>query len=247
MKAVILCAGIGNRMKPYTEIYQKTMIPLQGKPLLEYILNGIKAAGFNDFIIVVGYLKEQVINYFQDGSKWDVNIEYINQNILNGTGGALLLCEDLINTSHFFLTWGDILVPYSVYKKVYDIYKHEKHDFILVANYLDDPFKGAAVYCVGDFCCDIIEKPPIGRSISNLNNCGVFIFSKEIFEVLKKVKPSERGEIEIPEAICVGIKERNWKVRVLKMEKNQVRGDFGDINVYEQLKEDSNWLNKMIE
>ena len=66
-------------------------------------------------------------------------------------------------------------------------------------------------------------------------------------EVLKKVKPSERGEIEIPEAICVGIKERNWKVRVLKMEKNQVRGDFGDINVYEQLKDDFNWLNKMIE
>jgi len=60
------------------------------------------------------------------------------------------------------------------------------------------------------------------------------------------LKPSERGEIEITEAICFGIKERTWKVRAIKMEKNQSRADFGDIEVYEQLKDDSDWLNKII-
>jgi len=57
LKAVILCAGHGKRMKPYTDTYQKTMLPLHGKPLLEYLINGIAFAGIREFIIVVGYRK----------------------------------------------------------------------------------------------------------------------------------------------------------------------------------------------
>lgn len=242
MKAIILCAGYGKRLRPYTDTYQKTMIPIHGKPLLEYIINGIIDAGIKDLIIVVGYRKEQIINYFQDGSKWHVNIEYIEQKNLNGTGGAVLLCKNSIKDKHFFLTWGDILVPYKIYQQIYDVSKQEKNDFILVANYTDDPYKGGAIYCDGDFCLDYIEKPSKGTSHSNLNNCGIFIFSYEIFDVLKKIKPSERGELEIPDAICYGIKKRNWNVRVIKMEKNEFRADFGDINVYERLKEDKDWL-----
>ena len=218
------------------------MIPLHGKPMLEYLLNGLIYARFQDIIIVVGYRKEQIIDYFQTGKKWGVNIEYIEQKELNGTGGALLLCKDSIANNNFFLTWGDILVPYEVYKKVYDIHRKEKYDFILVANYTKDPHLGAAVFCDDIICKNIVEKPPKGKSGSNLNNCGVFIFSKEIFEVLKSLKPSERGEIEIPKALLKGMHERDWKVRVVKMEKNQFRGDFGDKEKYEQLKDDSSWL-----
>jgi len=167
------------------------MIPLHGKPMLEYILNGLIYAGFQDIILVVGYRKEQIIDYFQNGTKWGVNIEYIEQKELNGTGGALLLCKDSISNNNFFLTWGDILVPYEVYKKVYDIHRKEKYDFILVANYTKDPHLGAAVFCDDIICKNIVEKPQKGMSGSNLNNCGVFIFSKEIFEVLKNLKPSE--------------------------------------------------------
>ena len=104
MKVIILCAGFGNRLHPYTEIYQKTMLPLHGKPSLEYIINGLKSAGFIEFLIVVGYRKEQIIDYFKDGQNWNIKINYIEQNILNGTGGALLLCEDMIKEQHFFLS-----------------------------------------------------------------------------------------------------------------------------------------------
>ena len=72
MKAVILCAGLGKRLKPYTDLYQKTMIRLHGKPLLEYIVNGLIYAGFKNLIIVVGYRKEQIINYFKDGNEWGI-------------------------------------------------------------------------------------------------------------------------------------------------------------------------------
>jgi dTDP-glucose pyrophosphorylase len=242
LKAVILCAGFGKRLKPYTDKYQKSMILVHGKPLLEYIVNGLITAGFKELIIVVGYLKEQVINYFQSGNKWGINIEYIEQTKIDGTGGALLLCQDLINNGHFFLTWGDILVSYNVYKKVVEIFKKENQDFILVTNFTDDPYKGGVVNCEEKYCVEVIEKPLEGKSKSKLNNCGVFIFSKEIFTVLKKLKPSKRGEIELTEAINYGIKNQKWKVRVIKMGKHQFRGDFGDIKVYEQLSRDNNWL-----
>ncbi|MHA2430161.1 MAG: nucleotidyltransferase family protein [Promethearchaeota archaeon] len=242
---MILCAGYGKRLRPYTNIYQKTMLPVHGKPLLEFIIEGLIYAGFRDLIIVVGYQKEQIIRHFQDGTKWGLNIEYVTQKNLNGTGGAVLLCENLIQNQHFFLTWGDILVPHQVYRDVYELYKNESLDFIIVANYMKDPHKGAAIYYDGLYCVNIIEKPKKGKSKSNYNNCGIFILSTDIFEVLKSLNPSKRGEIELPQAINIGIKERNWNVRIFKMEKKQFRGDFGDKNIYKQLKSDSSWLNKI--
>ncbi|MFX0043024.1 MAG: nucleotidyltransferase family protein [Candidatus Hodarchaeota archaeon] len=243
LKAIILCAGYGTRMKPYTETYQKTMIPIHGKPLLEYLIEGIKLTGFKDFIIVVGYNKEQIIDYFQEGKKWEINIEYIEQHNLNGTGGALLLCENSIIDQHFFLTWGDTLVGYDVYREVYEVFKKENPDFILVTNYVDDPYKGAAVYCEGNYCSSIIEKPSKGTSTTNLNNAGVFILSREIFSVLKKLHPSKRGEIEVPDAIQFGMKERGWKFRVVRIKRDQFYGDFGDFKKYEEFSTNSSWLN----
>ena len=246
MKAVILSAGLGKRLRPFTESYQKSMILIHGKPLLEYIINGLIYAGFKNLIIVVGYRKEQIINYFMDGNKWGIKIEYIEQKKLNGTGGAVLLCEDLIQDPHFFLTWGDILVPYKIYKEIFDTFKKERQNFFLVTNYTGDPYKGGAVYCKDDYLLDIVEKPPKGKSKSNLNNCGIFIFSTEIFKVLKTLKPSKRGEIELTEALRIGISTRKWKIRIIKMEKNQFRGDFGDITTHEKLCENSSWLNKLV-
>ena len=245
MKVIILCAGYGRRLRPYTDIYQKSMILLHGKPLLEYIINGVTSAGFTDFILVVGYRKEQIINYFGDGKNWNINISYVEQKNLNGTGGALLVCEEFVKDSHFFVTYGDILVPNRIYREIYNNFKDKNHDFILIANYTDNPYKGGSITCEGNYCAEIVEKPLKEAPHSNLNNAGVFIFSKEIFNVLKILKPSKRGEIELPDAINIGIKERNWKVIVIKMVKDDFRGDFGDLEVYEQLKNNKEWLSKL--
>ncbi len=222
------------------------MLPIHNKPLLEYILNGLIYAGFKDFILVIGYKKEQILNYFKNGENWNIKIQYIEQKKLNGTGGALLECEKVIDNSHFFMTWGDILVPYTVYEEIFNVFTQEHNNFILVSNYTEDPFKGAAVYIKDNYCIDIIEKPPIGESKSNLNNSGIFILSKEIFEVLNNLVPSKRGEIEITDALRIGIKSKKWKIRVLKMKKNQFRRDFGDRDTYENLKEELTWLNELI-
>ncbi len=243
---MILCAGLGKRLGTYTNQYQKTMLPLYDKPVLEYILNGLIYAGLDKIIMVVGYKKEQIINYFNKGTEWGVNIEYVEQKKLNGTGAALLLCESLLKNDHFYLTWGDIIVPYEIYKKVYTIHKNEKQDFILVANYSEDTSQGAAVVCQDDYCLDIIEKPPHGTIDSKLNNCGIFILSTEIFKVLKSLKASSRGEIELPQALSLGLHKMNWKIRVLKMRNNQFRGDMGNLEIYEKLKKNNNWIKRLV-
>ncbi|TFG00221.1 MAG: hypothetical protein EU541_02955 [Promethearchaeota archaeon] len=243
MKGIILCAGYGTRMQPYTTEYQKVMLPVHGKPLLEYIVDGLKYAGLKEFIFVVGYRKKQIMDYFGDGKPFDMNIEYVEQQELNGTGGAVLLCENLIEKKHFFLTWGDILVPYEIYKRVYDTFQREKEDFILVTNYQENLKKGCAVICEGNYCVNMIEKPQTYDS--NLNNCGIFILNKEIFEILKLIPPSKRGELELTDAIAFGIKERDWNVRLIKMNEGAFRGDFGDPHIYNRLKTNTEWLEKL--
>ncbi|MFX1597422.1 MAG: hypothetical protein ACFFBK_15300, partial [Promethearchaeota archaeon] len=88
---------------------------------------------------------------------------------------------------------------------------------------------------------------PKGKSKSNLNNCGIFIFSKEIFDILKIVKPSIRGEIELIDAMKLGMFKRNWRIRVIKMEKNQFRGDFGNKKNFQKFSSNSNWLKEIID
>ena len=68
------------------------------------------------------------------------------------------------------------------------------------------------------------------------------MFDKKVFDAISDLKPSKRGELELPDAISNGIRERNWKVRVYKIPEDQFRGDFGDVNEYERLKNDSEWL-----
>jgi bifunctional UDP-N-acetylglucosamine pyrophosphorylase/glucosamine-1-phosphate N-acetyltransferase len=221
------------------------MIPIHGKPLLEYIIDGLRSVGFKSIILVVGYRKEQIIDYFQKGDQWGINIEYVVQKKLNGTGGALLLCEKLIKTNHFLLTWGDVLVPYDVYRKTVELHRKEHQDFVLVANYTDDPSKGAAIHSINKYCDSIIEKPKKDEAKSNLNNCGVFILHKMIFKELKNLKPSKRGEIELTDALQNGITEKKWKIRLMKMEKGEFRADFGDKEIYELLVKDSTWLEQL--
>ncbi|MBN1215828.1 MAG: NTP transferase domain-containing protein [Candidatus Lokiarchaeota archaeon] len=247
MKAIILCAGYGKRMKPFTDDTQKVMLSLYGKPLLQYIIEGIKFAGIKDFILVVGYLKEQIIDYFNNGSKWGINIEYVIQEKLDGTGGAVLLCEDMIKNNHFFLTWGDILVPYNVYREVYKTFEIENEEFILVANYMEDLQKGCAIYYKNNYCVKMIEKPPKNIEYTFYNNCGIFILSTKIFNILKRTSLSKRGELELTDALNIIISDNKSKIRVIKMKKDQFRGDFGDIKIYKFLSENKKWLEKLLE
>jgi UDP-N-acetylglucosamine diphosphorylase / glucose-1-phosphate thymidylyltransferase / UDP-N-acetylgalactosamine diphosphorylase / glucosamine-1-phosphate N-acetyltransferase / galactosamine-1-phosphate N-acetyltransferase len=198
MKAIILAAGKGTRMKEITQTIPKPMVSVMGKPMLEHIIGFINKAGINDFGIVVGYMKEAVTEYFGNGSSFGINIYYIEQKEQNGTGAALHLAKDFVGDSTFFFTFGDVMTPQENYDGMVKFYHEHNCDVLLGLNTVDDPYKGAAVYLDAENnIVKMIEKPPMGTSSTNLNNAGLMIHFPEIFEYTGKLKLSPRGEYEL--------------------------------------------------
>lgn len=111
-KVVLMAGGLGTRLRPLTEHTPKPMLPIGGKPILELIIEHFKKHGFYDFIISVNYKKEAIQNYFQDGSAFDVSIEYIEEQKRLGTAGALSLIKQSIKEP-FFVMNGDILTNFN--------------------------------------------------------------------------------------------------------------------------------------
>src|SRR5512136_2746773 len=98
MKAVILAAGKGTRMKELTNELPKPMLPVRGKPILEHILDGLCLAGIRDFCIVTGWRREVIESYFADGSRWGVNLQFVEQKVQDGTGKAPELAKGFVGS-----------------------------------------------------------------------------------------------------------------------------------------------------
>jgi len=117
LKAVILAAGEGKRMRPLTYARPKVMLPVANKPILEHLLIQAKKAGIGEFIFIVGYHDEQVRHYFGGGEKWGVSIGYCTQRKQLGTADALKMVEGLVD-GNFLVMNGDIVVAHEDIKRV---------------------------------------------------------------------------------------------------------------------------------
>src|ERR1041385_7509330 len=105
MKAVILAAGKGTRMKELTSELPKPMLRVQGKPILEHIAEGLKSAGIRDIFIVTGWRAEVIEEHFGDGSEWGLQVEYGRQLVQDGTGKAPELAKAFVGADTFLLTY----------------------------------------------------------------------------------------------------------------------------------------------
>ena len=198
MKAVILAAGKGTRMKEITKVIPKPMVLIKGKPMLAHILKYLKNAGITEFGIVIGYKQSIVQDFFGDGSDYGVSITYIEQEVQNGTGAALHLAKDFVGQDAFFFSFGDVITPPANYKGMIEYYTGAQCDALLGLNTTDDPYRGAAVYLDEEnTIVRMIEKPPKGTSTTNLNNAGMMILVSEVFEYTPKLELSARGEYEL--------------------------------------------------
>src|SRR6266498_2430669 len=118
MKAVILAAGKGTRMKELTDELPKPMLQVHGKPILEHLLNGLLGAGIREVFIVTGYKAEALESHFGEGQKWGARIVYGRQLVQDGTGKAPELARDFVGSDNFLLTYGDILVKPETYPQM---------------------------------------------------------------------------------------------------------------------------------
>lgn len=216
MKGVILAAGKGTRMLPLTERRPKPLVPVLDRPMLEHIIVGARDAGVDEIGVIVGHLGEQIVEYFGDGSGLGMRIEYIWQQEAKGTGHAALLAEGFVAGEPFFMSWGDIIVPPENYKNVVNAFREGDCDAVLSLNYVEDPYQGAAVYEEDGFVVRIQEKPPKGTATTNWNNAGLFVYQAELFDRLRNLTPSPRGELELPDAVQEMIREGK-RIRAVKL------------------------------
>jgi UDP-N-acetylglucosamine diphosphorylase / glucose-1-phosphate thymidylyltransferase / UDP-N-acetylgalactosamine diphosphorylase / glucosamine-1-phosphate N-acetyltransferase / galactosamine-1-phosphate N-acetyltransferase len=228
-KAVILAAGRGTRMRELTQDLPKPMVMVKGKPILQYIIEGLRAAGIEKILLVVGYRKEVVIDHFRDGFGQGVSIEYVEQKIQDGTGRVLELGRDFCGNDAFILSYGDILVDPSIY---IPLTKLGEAEMFLTVRYADDVSKGGAVYLNDAFeVIDLREKQNREETVTHWYNAGIYTFRPSIFPFCAHLEKSPRGEYELTDAIRA-IAEAGNKIKAI-----EIKGDWADVRDPEILAE----------
>ncbi len=198
MKAVILAAGRGTRMQDLTAQVPKPMLQVNGKPILEHLLDRLREAGFAETLIVTGYRAETVEEHFRE---YPLRIQYRRQPVPDGTGSAALLAEDFTGDEPFLLTFGDVLAPADCYTGiVQELHRYPLAELAIGVKWVEDPWQGAAVYEREGWVERIIEKPPAGSSTTHWNSAGLFAFRSIVFKYLRRIPKSPRGEYELTSA-----------------------------------------------
>jgi len=206
LKAIILSAGEGSRMRPLTLTKPKTMLPVAGKPIIQYNIEALRENGIKDILLIVRYKQEIVKEYFGDGSDFGVNIEYKTQKDFLGTANAISYGEDFIDDSFIVLN-GDIILDTEIIGEIIKKYDDLKPDTLMVLTEVEDPSAFGVVEIEDGNIKNIVEKPKRDEAPSNLVNAGIYVFNKDIFRKIEKTEISQRGEYEITDSVSMQIDE----------------------------------------
>lgn len=194
VKALVFCGGPGVRLRPITYYFQKTMLPIgsKQKPLLEYVIRLLKFHGIKDLALLVDYKAEQILNYFDDGSRFDVKISYVHDDPkLKGTAGSLLNAykHDVVNVDDTLLMYyGDILTNINLK----DLLRYHRNRRASATVALASGFTvrvGLADVDDSDKIRGFVEKPTLEKPVS----IGILVFKGENLEDMDKLGMDRRG------------------------------------------------------
>jgi dTDP-glucose pyrophosphorylase len=189
---------------------------------LQHIVEGLREAGIPDFLIIVGWHAEVVKNFFGDGTKLGVRIEYATQEEQNGTGKVVELARGFTGGEPFVLSYGDILISPENYPRVSSALADA--EAVVTVKRSDDVSQGGAVFVNEKFeLVDLREKPKPGEPTSPWYNAGVYAFRSGIFDFIAKLELSPRGEYELTDAI------RNLALAGKKVRALELTGEWTDV------------------
>jgi dTDP-glucose pyrophosphorylase len=220
-KAVILAAGRGKRMRELTNDVPKPMLPVLGKPVVQYIIEGLRDAGVKQCLLIVGYRKEIVIEYFGRGSNFGMQIEYAEQIFQDGTGKAVELAKSFCPEDPFILSYGDILVDPVCY---FSLVHPAEAEILVTVRQMEDVSQGGAVYLNDAFeVVDLQEKQVPGEIKTPWYNAGIYTFKNSIYPYLASLEKSPRGEYELTDAIRA-VAKGGKKVKAI-----EIKGRWADV------------------
>ena len=221
-KAVLLAAGRGTRMRELTQELPKPMLQVRGKPVLQHIIEGLRDANLTDLLVVVGWQAEAICDFFGDGSKFGVLIQYATQIVQDGTGKVVELARAFVGPDPFVLSYGDILIAPENYPRICAALAGAEAVVSVKRN--EDVTQGGAVFVNDNFeLIDLREKPKPGEPTSPWYNAGIYAFRLSIFDYIAKLERSPRGEYELTDAI------RNLALDGNKVQALELVGDWADV------------------
>ena len=198
MKSIILCAGKGTRLRPLTHTSAKHLIPIANKPVLFYAIEAIKDCGIKDIGIIIGETGEDIKEELRKGSRWGVNISYIEQKEALGLAHAVSVARDFLGEDKFLMYLGDNLLKNGVESYANKFIQRNYNAFVLLTE-VDNPRQFGVAELEEGRVVRVVEKPR--EPVSNLALIGVYFFDKNVHQAIKNIKPSARGELEITDAI----------------------------------------------
>ena len=210
MKGIILHGGHGTRLRPLTHTGPKQLLPIANKPMSQYALDDLKAAGITDIGIIIGDVyPEKVKEYYGNGKRFGVNITYIYQDSPKGISHAIRLCKEFVGNEKFVVYLGDNVLRKDLLQFKQKFENSNSNAMILLCE-VSDPHRFGVAELENNNSGKIkkiIEKPK--NSSSNLAVIGVYFLTPKIFDIIDNLKPSWRDELEITDALDLLLQENN--------------------------------------
>jgi len=219
MKGIILAGGTGSRLDPLTRVINKHLLPVYNKPMIYYPIETLVKAGIKDIMIVSGKGHAgQFLELLQSGQEFGASFSYAVQEEASGIAHALALCEDFSDKEKVVVMLGDNILEDDISQAVKD-FENQGQGAKIFLKEVDNPKSFGVAEVDGDKIKSIEEKPDQPKS--NLAVIGVYMYDSQVWEVIKILKPSGRGELEITDV-------NNYYIEKGEMTFEKLKGWWGD-------------------
>lgn len=220
MKAVILAGGLGSRLRPFTEIIPKPLLPIGEKSVLEIQIELLKANGVDEVFLATNYKSEYIENFFGDGSKYDIKLHISKEHKRLGTVGPISLLREQLDEP-FVVMNGDILSKINI-KEFYELALSKDAPLSVSIKEMITPFQFGNIFYEGDYVTRIEEKPNIRTKIL----AGIYVFKPELFDMIP------HNEFYNMDTLILELLDKGKNI--LKYEINEYWLDIGQVDDYKK-------------
>lgn len=227
LKGVVLAGGTGSRLMPLTKVTNKHLLPIGHKPMIYYPIEKLLAAGIEDILIVTGIEHMgDVVNLLGSGKDFNCRFTYKVQDEAGGIAQALSLAEGFSANGAIAVILGDNIFHTNL-KKHAEKFRAQKNGARVLLKEVDDPQRFGVAEVIGDKVVNIVEKPKEPKSSFAVT--GIYFYDNSVFETIRTLKPSARGELEVTDI-------NNAYIAKNQLTYDIIEGWWSDAGTFESLK-----------